>query len=79
MPAKITNAEEVLIVEAELLATMVKKERFLESLKKTIAEKIIGFKFGINDRKADVEEATQNMNAAKEGLKSNDSLINEVQ
>jgi hypothetical protein len=42
-PAKITNAEEDLIVEAELLATTENKERFLESSRKTIAEKIIGF------------------------------------
>jgi hypothetical protein len=78
-PAEITNTEEVLIVEVELLATMENKEQFLESSRKTIAEKIIGFKFGVDDRKADVEEATQNVNAAEEGLKSNDSLINEVQ
>jgi hypothetical protein len=78
-PAEITNGEEVLIVEAELLATTENKERFLESSRKTIAEKIIGFKFGMDDHKADVEEAIQNVNIAEEGLKLNDSLINKVQ
>jgi hypothetical protein len=78
-PAEITNGEEVLIVEAELLATTENKEWFLESSRKTIVEKIIGFKFGVDKRKADVEEATQNVNVAEDGLKSNDSLINEVQ
>jgi hypothetical protein len=78
LASEITNAEEVLIVEAELVATMEKKERFLESSRKTIAEKIIGFKFGVDDRKADVEEAIQNVNVTEEGLKSTESLISEV-
>lgn len=78
-PADMANAEEVLMVEAELLATMEKKELFLETSRKTIAEKIIGFKFGVDDRKADVEEASQNVNVTEEGLELNDSLINEVQ
>ena len=77
--AEITKTEEVLIMEAELLAIMEKKERFLESLRKIIVEKIIGFKFGVDDCKIDVEEAIQNVNVVEEGLKSNDSLINEVQ
>lgn len=67
------------MVEAELLASMEKKELFLETSRKTIAEKIIGFKFGVDDRKADVEEASQNVNVTEEGLELNDSLINEVQ
>ena len=66
-------------MEAELLATMLRKERFQESSRKTIAEKIIGFKFGVDDCKTDIEEAIQNVNVVEEGLKSNDSLINKVQ
>jgi hypothetical protein len=49
LAAKVANAEEVLMVEGELLANIESKERFLVASKTNILEKIIGFKFGMDN------------------------------
>jgi hypothetical protein len=44
-----------------LLLNTESKERFLEASKKHISERIIGFKFGMEDRVADAKEAAENV------------------
>jgi hypothetical protein len=44
---KVAAAEEVLRVEEELIANTRSKESFLECSKTNIAEKLIGFRFGM--------------------------------
>jgi hypothetical protein len=76
-PTDVANAEEVLRVEEELLVNTSSKERFLELSKKLIQDKIIGFKFGMNERKADATEAKESVNDVQEGLKKIDLQIAE--
>jgi AAA15 family ATPase/GTPase len=66
----------VLTVESELLAKS--KERFLVASKTSIPEKIIGFKFGMDDRNADVVEATKNVKMVEEEMKRTDLQISEI-
>jgi peptidoglycan hydrolase CwlO-like protein len=66
--AEIANAKEVLKVEKELLSNTESKERFLQTLKKNMEEKIIGFKFGVDDRVADAKEAANNVKEVEEAL-----------
>jgi hypothetical protein len=56
---KVVDAEEVLRLDEELLANTESKLKFLESSKKLIADKIIRFKFGMDNREADVTEAAK--------------------
>ena len=48
-------------VEEELLATTTSTRQFLESDHKNITEKIVAFKFSMDDRLADQKEATDNI------------------
>ena len=58
---EVAATEEVLSVEEELLANRRSKQQLLESSQKSIAEKIIAFKFGMDDRLADKKEAADNI------------------
>jgi hypothetical protein len=78
-PTDEANVEEVLPVEEELLANTSYKERFLELSKKFIHDKFIGFKFRMNDRKADATEAKESVNDVQEGLKKIDLQIAELE
>jgi hypothetical protein len=44
----------------------------LETSKKSIGDMIIAFKFGMDDRRADAEEAEQNLNVAEEAMNNLD-------
>jgi hypothetical protein len=72
---EIVEAEEVLVVEGKLLANLENKERFLETSKTNILERIIGFKFGMDDKNADAKEAAKNVKMVEEDLKRNALLI----
>jgi hypothetical protein len=61
LSSEVASAEEVLKVEGELLLNTESKEWFLEASKKHISERIIGFKFGMEDRVADAKEAAENV------------------
>jgi hypothetical protein len=76
---QVVIAEEVLRVEEELLANMSSKELFLESSKKLIQDKIIGYKFGMNDKKINMTEAKKSINDVQEGLKNIDLQIAKLQ
>ena len=77
--AEIVQAEEVLLVEGELLTNTESKERFLNASKSSIAERIIGFKFGMDDRNSDTKEAAENVTVVEEGLKQNGLLISALE
>jgi hypothetical protein len=66
--SKVASVEEVLKVEGELLLNTEIKECFLEASKKHILERIIGFKFGMEDRVADAKEAAENVLALEGAL-----------
>ena len=50
---EVAACEEVLRVEEELLTTTTSTQQFLESDHKNIADKIVAFKFSMDDRLAD--------------------------
>jgi hypothetical protein len=66
---EMVDVEEVLRLEEELLANTENKLKFLESSKKLIADKIIGFKFGMDDKEADVTEAAKTASDIQDSLK----------
>jgi hypothetical protein len=59
--SEVASTEEVLKVEGEFLLNTKNKERFLEASKNHISERIIRFKFGMEDRVADAKEAAENV------------------
>lgn len=61
----VAAAEEVLRAEEELLASRKSDQEFLESSQKTIADKIIAFKFGMDDRLADKKEAAESIDGVQ--------------
>ena len=65
---EVANAQEILKVEEELLSNIESKKRFLQTLKKDMEEKIIGFKFGIDNRVVDAKEAADNVKEVEEAL-----------
>jgi hypothetical protein len=75
---EVADVEEVLLLEEELLANMESKLKFLESSKKQIADKIIGFKFGMDNREADVTEAAKTASNMQDSLKKLDLQIAEL-
>ena len=75
---KVADAEEVLCMEEEFLANTENKLKFLESSKKLIADKIIEFKFGMDDMEADVTEVAQNASNMQDSLKKLDLQIAEL-
>jgi hypothetical protein len=76
---EVAAAEEVLRVEEELIANTRSKESFLECSKTNIVEKLIGFRFGMQDRKSDAKEAAENLSAVEVALKSTDLHITEME
>jgi hypothetical protein len=66
--SEVAKAEDVLKVEIELLASTESKLSLLETSKKSIGDMIIAFKFGMDNRRADAEEAEQNLNVDKEAV-----------
>jgi hypothetical protein len=65
---EVVAVEEVLRVEEELLANTRSKQQFLESSQKTITDKIIAFKFGMDDRLVDKKEADNNIDIVQGDL-----------
>ena len=68
--AEVASAKEVLRVELELLALTESKKVFLEESKKCIGEKLIAFKFGMDDRNVDLKEGIKNVKAVEEDLET---------
>lgn len=68
----VAKAEEVLKAELSLLASTESKLTVLETSKRSISDMIIAFKFGMDDRRGDTEEAEQNLNVAEEAVKNLD-------
>jgi hypothetical protein len=64
----LATVDEVLRVEEELLGSSERKQQFLLASKKTMEEKIVIFKFGVDDRLADAKEAAENVIAVEEAL-----------
>ena len=65
---EVATAEEVFRVEEELLANRRSKQQLLESSQKSIADKIITFRFGMDDRLADKKEAADNIDIVQGDL-----------
>lgn len=76
---KVAIAKEVLRVENELHAYIESKERFLESSKRSIFEKIIDCKFGMEDKNVDAKEAAENVTSVEESLLRLDLQILELE
>ena len=74
----VEDAEEVLHVEEDLLCSVESKEKSEKSLLKSMSEKIIGFKFGMDDHQVDSREASKNVEAAAEELKQIDIRIDKI-
>jgi hypothetical protein len=66
---EVADTEEVLHLEEELLTNTESKQKSLESSKKLIEDKIIGFKFGMDNREADVTEAAKTASDIQDSLK----------
>jgi hypothetical protein len=75
---EVADAKEVLRLEEELLANTENKLMNHEPSKKLIEDKIIGFKFGMDDREADVTEAAKNASNIQDSLKKLDLQIAEL-
>jgi hypothetical protein len=71
--------EEILKVEIELMANTTSKELFLKSSKCSIADRIIAFKFGMDDREADAREVADNAKAVQESLDTCNLQLLEVE
>jgi hypothetical protein len=76
--ADLASIEEVLQVEEEFLQGSERKHQFLLASKKSMEEKIIIYKFGVDDRLADANEAAENVVAAEEALAKIDLQISDV-
>jgi hypothetical protein len=72
-------AEEVLRIEIQLTASTESKQRFLKSSKQSISEKIIGCKFGMEDRNADAKEAAESITAIEGRLVTVGLQISDVE
>ena len=72
---EVAACEEVLRVEEELLATTTSMRQFLESDHKTIADKIVAFKFSRDDRLVDQKEATDNIRFVQGDL---DNVVRQI-
>ena len=77
--ADLATIQEVLRVAEELLVASERKQQSLLASKKTMEEKIVVYKFGVEDRLADAKEAAENVLAAKEALVKIDLHIADVQ
>jgi hypothetical protein len=75
---EVAAVEEVLRVEEELLANTRSKQQFLESSHKTIADKIIAFKFGMDDWLADKKEVADNIDIVQGDLDKTLQQIDEA-
>ena len=76
--AELATIEEVLRVEEEFLVGSERKQQILLAAKKTMEEKLVMYKFGVDDRLDDANEAAQNVTAAKEALANIDLQIANV-
>jgi hypothetical protein len=79
LAAEVAIAEEVLNVEAKLMANIASKELFLKSSKSSISDKFIAFKFGMDDREADAREVADNVKTLQESLDTCNLKILEVE
>jgi hypothetical protein len=68
LASEVASAENVLKVEGDLFLNSKSKERFLEASKKHISERIIGFKFSMEDKVVDAKEAAENVLALESAL-----------
>ena len=62
-------------MEEELLANRRSKQQLLESSQKSIADKIIAFRFGMDDRLADKKEAADNIDIVQGDL---DKILQQI-
>jgi hypothetical protein len=77
--ADLATIQEVLRVAEELLVASERKQQSLLASKKTMEEKVVVYKFGVEDRLADAKEAAENVLAAEEALVKIDLQIADVQ
>ena len=76
--ADLVTIEEVLRVEEEFLAGSERKQQILLAAKETMEEKIVMYKFGVDDRLDDAKEVAENVTAAEEVLAKIDLQIAHV-
>ena len=76
--ADLATIEEVLRVEEEFLVDNERKQQILLEAKKTMEEKIVMYKFGVDNRLDDAKEAAENVTAAEEALAKIDLQIANV-
>ena len=68
LDADLVPIEEVLRVEEEFLVGSERKQQILLAAKKTMEEKIVMYKFRVDDRLDDAKEDAENVIAAEEAL-----------
>ena len=76
--ADLATIEEVLQVEEEFLVGSERKQQILLAAKKTMEEKIVMYKFGVDDRLDDAKEVAENVTAIEKALAKIDLQIANV-
>jgi hypothetical protein len=77
--SKVVVAKEVSMIKVELIANTRKEESFLECFKTNIADKLIDFRFGMQECKIDAQKIAKKLSAVDAALKSISLQINEME